>query len=145
VKTASSKWLKSQSVSLGAFAWQRGYGCFSVGPSDLPALCEYINARNGPLSYYLSVTLYCCAVTHSTICLSLFLRIPRLKVEAKVSNVKINDVPMPNGSYRNYAFEFSVGGVDFNFAEGTFTDSETVTAPQHSATVITPKIPPETP
>jgi len=42
LKTASSKWLKSQSASLGAFAWQRGYGCFSVGPADLPALCEYI-------------------------------------------------------------------------------------------------------
>src|SRR5256885_16353418 len=35
LKTTSSKWLKGQSASLGAFAWQRGYGCFSVGPSDL--------------------------------------------------------------------------------------------------------------
>lgn len=35
LKTSSSKWVKTQSDSLSAFAWQRGYGCFSVGPSDL--------------------------------------------------------------------------------------------------------------
>jgi REP element-mobilizing transposase RayT len=46
LKTTSSKWLKSQSASLGAFAWQRGYGCFSVGPSDLDSLCEYIDRQD---------------------------------------------------------------------------------------------------
>ena len=45
LKTTSSKWLKPQSPSLGAFAWQRGYGCFSVGPSDLDSLCEYIERQ----------------------------------------------------------------------------------------------------
>ena len=45
LKTTSSKWLKGQSASLGAFAWQRGYGCFSVGPSDLESLCEYIGQQ----------------------------------------------------------------------------------------------------
>jgi REP element-mobilizing transposase RayT len=45
LKTTSSKWLKGQSASLGAFAWQRGYGCFSVGPSDLDSLCEYIDRQ----------------------------------------------------------------------------------------------------
>ena len=43
LKTASSKWLKTQSPDLAAFAWQRGYGCFSIGPSDLDALCGYID------------------------------------------------------------------------------------------------------
>ncbi len=43
LKTASSKWLKAQSPDLAAFSWQRGYGCFSVGPSDLDALLAYIN------------------------------------------------------------------------------------------------------
>jgi len=38
LKISSSKWLKSQSPSLAQFAWQRGYGAFSVGPSDLDAL-----------------------------------------------------------------------------------------------------------
>jgi len=28
---------------LGDFSWQRGYGAFSVGPSDLPALLRYID------------------------------------------------------------------------------------------------------
>jgi REP element-mobilizing transposase RayT len=43
LKTSSSKWLKTQSPALAAFAWQRGYGAFSVGPSDLNALLHYIH------------------------------------------------------------------------------------------------------
>ena len=42
LKTASSIWLKSQSPALASFAWQRGYGVFSVGHSDLDALVQYI-------------------------------------------------------------------------------------------------------
>ena len=42
LKTASSKCVKTQSPDLAAFSWQRGYGCFSVGPSDLDALRDYI-------------------------------------------------------------------------------------------------------
>jgi putative transposase len=42
LKTASSKWFKTQSPDLAHFSWQRGYGIFSVGPSDLPALKQYI-------------------------------------------------------------------------------------------------------
>ena len=43
LKTSSSKWLKTQSPTLTSFAWQRGYGAFSVGPSDLDVLLHYIN------------------------------------------------------------------------------------------------------
>ena len=43
LKTASSKWLKTQSPDLAVFSWQRGYGCFSVGPTDLDSLCAYID------------------------------------------------------------------------------------------------------
>ena len=43
LKTASSKWMKTQSPELADFAWQRGYACFSVGPTDLPALEAYID------------------------------------------------------------------------------------------------------
>lgn len=43
VKTSSSKWLKTQSPELRGFAWQRGYGVFSVGPPDLDALLAYID------------------------------------------------------------------------------------------------------
>lgn len=43
LKTSSSKWLKTQSSDLAGFSWQRGYGVFSVGPSDLDALRAYID------------------------------------------------------------------------------------------------------
>jgi REP element-mobilizing transposase RayT len=45
LKTSSSKWLKTQSPDPAGFAWQRGYGCFSVGPSDLDSLCAYIDGQ----------------------------------------------------------------------------------------------------
>jgi putative transposase len=42
LKTSSSKWLKTQ---IAEFAWQRGYGAFSVSPSDLEALRTYIDTQ----------------------------------------------------------------------------------------------------
>jgi REP element-mobilizing transposase RayT len=45
LKTSSSKWLKTQSLTLATFSWQRGYGAFSVGPSDLNALLHYIDTQ----------------------------------------------------------------------------------------------------
>ncbi len=45
LKTSSSKWLKMQSPTLAAFAWQRGYAAFSVGPSDQAALRHYIDTQ----------------------------------------------------------------------------------------------------
>jgi putative transposase len=45
LKTSSSAWLKTQSPDLAHFAWQRGYGIFSVSPSDLPALKQYISSQ----------------------------------------------------------------------------------------------------
>jgi len=42
LKTSSTKWLKKH---LPNFSWQRGYGAFSVGPSDLPALLAYIDTQ----------------------------------------------------------------------------------------------------
>ena len=43
LKTSSSMWLKGQSPDLAGFAWQRGYGAFSVGPKDLGTLLSYID------------------------------------------------------------------------------------------------------
>ncbi len=43
LKTTSSKWIKTQPSGHKAFAWQRGYGCFSIGPRDLNALRAYID------------------------------------------------------------------------------------------------------
>lgn len=45
LKTSSSKWLKTQAPEFGGFAWQRGYGAFSVGPADLEALVAYIDGQ----------------------------------------------------------------------------------------------------
>lgn len=45
LKTSCSKWLKTQSPVLADFSWQRGYGCFSVGPTDLDSLCSYIDQQ----------------------------------------------------------------------------------------------------
>lgn len=45
LKSHSSKWIKEQWPELDGFAWQRGYGAFSVGPKDLPALQRYIEIR----------------------------------------------------------------------------------------------------
>ena len=46
LKTSSTIWLKTQSPDLAHFAWQRGYGVFSVGPSDLSALKQYISTQD---------------------------------------------------------------------------------------------------
>lgn len=45
LKSSSSKWLKTQSPALSKFSWQRGYGAFSVGPTDLSALIHYISIQ----------------------------------------------------------------------------------------------------
>lgn len=42
LKTSTSKWMKTQSPDLDTFAWQRGYGAFSVAPGDLDAVVTYI-------------------------------------------------------------------------------------------------------
>ena len=43
LKTSSSKWLKPKARHLREFAWQRGYGAFSIGYRDLDALIRYID------------------------------------------------------------------------------------------------------
>jgi putative transposase len=42
VKTDSSKWIKTKGVDFRRFQWQRGYGTFSIGQSQVPALKRYI-------------------------------------------------------------------------------------------------------
>ena len=42
VKTDSSKWIKTKVVTFRKFQWQRGYGAFSIGQSQVPALKRYI-------------------------------------------------------------------------------------------------------
>jgi REP element-mobilizing transposase RayT len=40
VKTGSSKWVKTKGVP--SFAWQVGYGVFSVSPEDVDAAIKYV-------------------------------------------------------------------------------------------------------
>jgi Transposase and inactivated derivatives len=42
VKKNSSRWIKTESVRYEKFAWQGGYGCFSVSPSLLDKNKQYI-------------------------------------------------------------------------------------------------------
>ncbi|MFQ5733688.1 MAG: IS200/IS605 family transposase [Planctomycetaceae bacterium] len=42
LKRDSSKWIKEQNQQLMDFHWQNGYGAFSVSPSHVEALKEYI-------------------------------------------------------------------------------------------------------
>jgi REP element-mobilizing transposase RayT len=42
VKRGSSLWIKSKSADLRDFAWQNGYGMFSIGFSQIEAVRRYI-------------------------------------------------------------------------------------------------------
>ena len=42
VKTSTSKWMKTQDPLLRHFAWQAGYGAFSVSRSNIDAVENYI-------------------------------------------------------------------------------------------------------
>jgi putative transposase len=42
VKTGSSKWLKTKGREFQNFHWQRGYGAFSIGQSNVAELKRYI-------------------------------------------------------------------------------------------------------
>jgi REP element-mobilizing transposase RayT len=45
VKTASSRWVKTQDASFADFAWQQGYGAFSVGMRQQETLLRYIDTQ----------------------------------------------------------------------------------------------------
>jgi putative transposase len=42
VKRATSTWIKKQGTEFNSFYWQRGYGAFSVGQSQVAAVKRYI-------------------------------------------------------------------------------------------------------
>jgi len=44
-KKSSSKWIKSQPGRGGDFAWQNGYGAFSVSHSNIEAVRDYIASQ----------------------------------------------------------------------------------------------------
>jgi len=42
IKRESSKWVKTKNRSLSKFAWQNGYGIFSIGKSEVERVKSYI-------------------------------------------------------------------------------------------------------
>jgi putative transposase len=42
VKSHSSKWIKTKSTKYESFYWQKGYGSFSVNPSEIGIVEQYI-------------------------------------------------------------------------------------------------------
>ena len=42
LKRDSTKWIKVENPKLADFHWQNGYGAFSISPSHVPALRQYI-------------------------------------------------------------------------------------------------------
>lgn len=42
MKKTSSKWIKELDSKYSQFYWQRGYGAFSVSPSQLDAVVQYV-------------------------------------------------------------------------------------------------------
>ena len=44
-KKISSKWVKTVDVRYRGFFWQCGYGAFSVSPSQLEAVLQYVDAQ----------------------------------------------------------------------------------------------------
>jgi putative transposase len=45
VKTASSKWIKTKGREFRSFHWQKGYGAFSIGQSNVDTLKRYIRGQ----------------------------------------------------------------------------------------------------
>jgi REP element-mobilizing transposase RayT len=45
IKKTSSKWIKAIDARYRNFFWQRGYGAFSVSPSQLEAVLQYIDTQ----------------------------------------------------------------------------------------------------
>ena len=46
IKKTSSKWIKALDARYRGFFWQRGYGAFSVSPSQLEAVLQYIDGQH---------------------------------------------------------------------------------------------------
>ena len=45
IKKPSSKWIKALEIRYRGFFWQRGYAAFSVSPSQLDAVLQYVQTQ----------------------------------------------------------------------------------------------------
>ncbi len=70
IKKGSSKWIKTLDARYRGFFWQRGYGAFSVSPSQLDAVLEYVATSNkntiGLVPFRKNIA-SCCAGTELTL------------------------------------------------------------------------------
>ena len=46
IKKTSSRWMKTVDPRYGGFFWQRGYSVFSVSPSQLVTVTQYVQAQD---------------------------------------------------------------------------------------------------
>jgi putative transposase len=46
LKSTSSKWIKSKGIKYQKFYWQGGYGAFSVNPTQINSVVEYISKQH---------------------------------------------------------------------------------------------------
>jgi hypothetical protein len=70
LKKTSSKWIKGLNSKYRRFYWQRGYGAFSISPSQLNAVLEYVRVRKhtiAPVVFKRSIATFCAnAASNST-------------------------------------------------------------------------------
>lgn len=62
VKKTSSKWIKNLASKYRHFYWQRGYGAFSVSPSQLEAVSNTCRARKStiaPAAFKRNIAIFC--------------------------------------------------------------------------------------
>lgn len=45
LKSNSSKWIKTQGEAYQTFYWQNGYGAFSINPSEVEVVIDYISKQ----------------------------------------------------------------------------------------------------
>jgi hypothetical protein len=50
IKKVSSKWIKTLDARYRGFFWQRGYGAFSVSPSQLDAVLQYVDTQQSTIA-----------------------------------------------------------------------------------------------
>jgi len=67
IKKTSSKWIKELDARYRGFFWQRGYGAFSVSPSQFKAVLKCIRGHQSTigLARFRKSTASCCAGTAS--------------------------------------------------------------------------------
>lgn len=42
IKSSSSKWINDKHFVVGIFEWQKGFGAFTLGQSQIPKIVDYI-------------------------------------------------------------------------------------------------------